>query len=239
MDTSLEALDGFLRAIWLECCGHMSQFEIRRTRYSSAGPDQMLAGSLAGIFDDFGDESMDVAVGDVLAQGEAFQHEYDMGTTTELELKVAGCWPAVSSSHALSSRGSSSGTASTGAASSGDASPGAASRRTASSGALSAGAASSRAASDGPRLRIAGKRRRRARHDPKTILLLARNDPHRFDCVNCGAEAVKLCPQCGWNEPAWYCSQCGRKHQCGHEFMMPIVNSPRMGMCAYVGEHDR
>ena len=32
---NLFALDNFLRGIWLECCGHLSQFTIHGVRYSS------------------------------------------------------------------------------------------------------------------------------------------------------------------------------------------------------------
>lgn len=219
VDASLEALDGFLRDIWLECCGHMSEFEIRRTRYCSVGPDAFDEDAAREMFEEFGGETMDVVVGDVLEEGSTFKHEYDMGTTTQLSLKVAGCWPAVSPSLASTS----------GAASSGKGSS-----RTSSSKASSSGAASS-----GRQLRIAGRGRRQPRrrldHDPKSVLLLARNDPPRFECVSCGAEAVQLCPTCSWREPAWYCAKCRRKHNCGMEFMLPVVNSPRMGECAYTG----
>ena len=34
-DATLADLDRFLRDIWLECCGHMSQFTIGKARYIS------------------------------------------------------------------------------------------------------------------------------------------------------------------------------------------------------------
>src|SRR6266446_2344378 len=33
-ETTLATLDQFLRTIWLECCGHLSEFEIANVRYS-------------------------------------------------------------------------------------------------------------------------------------------------------------------------------------------------------------
>ena len=38
-DARLEALDSFLRGVWLECCGHMSAFTIGVVRYFSRGYD--------------------------------------------------------------------------------------------------------------------------------------------------------------------------------------------------------
>src|SRR5690349_9923843 len=35
--SKLDILDSFLRNIWLECCGHMSDFEIDGVSYSSDG----------------------------------------------------------------------------------------------------------------------------------------------------------------------------------------------------------
>ena len=69
-------LDGFLRDTWLECCGHMSAFRIGKVQYQvEADPE-------------FEARSMKVALGEVLAPGAKFGHEYDFGTTTHLALKV-------------------------------------------------------------------------------------------------------------------------------------------------------
>lgn len=67
---TLKTLDGYLRAIWLECCGHLSQF--------SSGGWQ-------------GDEiSMSREIGDVLRTGEALTHIYDFGTSSETLVKLVG-----------------------------------------------------------------------------------------------------------------------------------------------------
>lgn len=77
----LAALDDLLRKVWLECCGHMSAFEIGRVRYSRAVP---------GFFGGFlREQDMDVPVGQAMPPvGFQFKYEYDFGSTTELNLRV-------------------------------------------------------------------------------------------------------------------------------------------------------
>jgi hypothetical protein len=36
----------------------------------------------------------------------------------------------------------------------------------------------------------------------------------------------------------FYCDKCLTKHECGDEMSLPVVNSPRMGVCGYCGEGD-
>ena len=74
----LEDLDVFLRRIWLECCGHMSSFEIGGREYLSAKSDYSEA------------ESMAIVLSRILAPGVKFRHTYDFGTSTELSLRVVG-----------------------------------------------------------------------------------------------------------------------------------------------------
>lgn len=74
---TLKDLDQFLRDTWLECCGHMSLFEIDGIQYASH-PEKSL-----------GDKSMNVKLEEVLNEvGAKFVHEYDFGSTTTLQLKV-------------------------------------------------------------------------------------------------------------------------------------------------------
>ncbi len=78
-DATLRDLDQFLRDIWLECCGHLSMFEIMGQRFQVT------------LFDDWWsdeDRDMDIELGKVLMPGLKFAHEYDFGTTTYLTLKV-------------------------------------------------------------------------------------------------------------------------------------------------------
>ena len=82
---TLADLDTLLREVWLECCGHLSAFEIDRERYGgSHGLDA------PGGFFDLGEKSLNVKIGDVLAPNLKFTHEYDFGSTTELTLRVTG-----------------------------------------------------------------------------------------------------------------------------------------------------
>src|SRR5262245_11137783 len=80
---TLRDLDDFLRDIWLECCGHLSAFHIGKGMYSVTGP-----------MDDFPfdvpERDMNVRLGEVLRPGMKFTHEYDFGSTTDLDLKVVG-----------------------------------------------------------------------------------------------------------------------------------------------------
>jgi hypothetical protein len=78
----LRDLDDFLRDIWLECCGHLSSFEVDRTRYVVAMSD--------GFFGpDPNERSMNARVSAALPpEGSTFSYEYDYGSTTRLRLKV-------------------------------------------------------------------------------------------------------------------------------------------------------
>ena len=80
---TLARLDQFLREIWLECCGHLSAFQIDQTRFTVPMDDP---------FDDFRDErSMQCKIGEVLRpHSHRFRYEYDFGSTTHLTLRVMG-----------------------------------------------------------------------------------------------------------------------------------------------------
>lgn len=83
-ELELRILDGFLRILWLECCGHLSAFYISGQMYQVADKDW---------FNDFGgppSEDMSFAAGQLLSQGQRFTYDYDFGTTTELALRVIG-----------------------------------------------------------------------------------------------------------------------------------------------------
>ncbi len=64
------------------------------------------------------------------------------------------------------------------------------------------------------------------------IILMARNLPPVIECVQCGKPATQLCCEC-YEVDAQFCDECGEDHPCGEEMMLPVVNSPRMGVCAY------
>jgi Plasmid pRiA4b ORF-3-like protein len=157
--TTLTTLDQFLRNTWLECCGHLSAFEIEGVRYAVD----------AGMYDDWdmGEKSMRVRLDKALSPGQTCSYEYDYGTTTELKLKVI-------SERQVAARGN-------------------------------------------------------------AIQVLARNIPPVILCEGCGKSATEVCSQCIFDERGWLCDDCAVEHACGEEMLLPVVNSPRVGMCAYTG----
>lgn len=72
------------------------------------------------------------------------------------------------------------------------------------------------------------------------IVVLARNHPPESPCAVCGQLSSHLCEGCAWEgiENNAYCQTCLDKHDCqsGEEICLPIVNSPRVGVCAYSAE---
>jgi len=78
--TTLATLDRFLRDIWLECCGHLSAFEIGGVRYSV---DEAIY-----EWDRGSQKNMQVRLDQVLHPGQTCSYEYDFGSTTELTVKV-------------------------------------------------------------------------------------------------------------------------------------------------------
>ena len=154
---TLDDLDAFLRTIWLECCGHLSQFEFQDATYVS---NPVVAGDLGG-------SSMKVALGSLLRPGLLFYHQYDFGSPTDLSLTVVGERPL-------------------------------------------------------PRAR-------------KPIQLLARNEAPAIRCSVCGALATQVCGECLYEGSWWLCEGCAGEHECGEEALLPVVNSPGVGTCGYVG----
>ena len=157
-NATLGDLDNFLRDTWLECCGHLSSFEILGKTYESGGDP---------VFGSDHDESeMSIQLDKVLKPKLKFTHEYDFGTTTELELKVL---TEANSSYS------------------------------------------------------------------EPIKLLARNDPPELLCDVCKKPAKVICTDCILEGQGWLCTKCSSKHECDEEMFLPVVNSPRTGVCGYTG----
>ncbi len=154
-NATLTSLDSFLRNIWLECCGHLSQFEIQGSYYLSDAVRELDA------------KSMRAALEKVLQPDLKFSYEYDFGSTTALIVRVLG--------------------------------------------------------------------ERSMPRSRQPILLLARNDPPVIPCVKCGASATKMCAECNYDDAGWLCDKCADEHECGEEMLLPVVNSPRVGVCGYTG----
>jgi hypothetical protein len=160
-NATMRQVDQFLRNIWLECCGHLSSFEVGDSRYVVAMSD--------GFFGpEPGERSMNTSVSAALPSvGSTFRYEYDYGSTTLLRLKVIA-------------------------------------------------------------LRHAPSRR-------NAVRLLARNESPVWKCTECGEPAVTLCSYCIYERPAFVCEAHVNEHECDQEAMLPVVNSPRMGVCGYTG----
>jgi hypothetical protein len=151
-DATLDTLDRFLRDVWLECCGHMSAFEIEGESYSVQPMD-------------FNAGDMEVKLKDLLAPGMKFFHAYDFGSTTHLTLKVVA--------------------------------------------------------------------ERESAIKKDQVKTLARNEPPVIPCSRCGAPAAQVCTQCIYSGEGWLCEKCAGDHKCGEEMLLPVVNSPRVGVCGY------
>jgi len=67
------------------------------------------------------------------------------------------------------------------------------------------------------------------------VRLLARNDPPPIPCGVCGKLATQVCLECAWSGEGWLCDDCADDHECDEERFLPVVNSPRVGMCGYTG----
>jgi hypothetical protein len=171
-------LDRLLRAIWLECCDHLSAFEFpvkrKLPRRAAAEDIATLVAELLRVAqpsrsseDTSGDALMSKRLGSRLKPGVVFSHRYDFGSTTDLALRVAGEYTA-------------------------------------------------------PAL-------------PGTLKLLARNEPPAIPCSACANPATQLCLQCVEDGTGGFCEACASQHDCGEEMVVPLINSPRTGVCGYCG----
>lgn len=81
---TLEDLDNFLRDIWVECCGHLSEFVINGVHYGSAEAVR------ASREFPFGPRLLSAKkkLSAVLSKGLIFDYIYDFGSSTELILAV-------------------------------------------------------------------------------------------------------------------------------------------------------
>jgi len=70
----------------------------------------------------------------------------------------------------------------------------------------------------------------------KPVQILARNEAPEIVCDKCEkALAVQICTEGQWKGSGWWCGACAKDHECGEEMMLPVVNSPRTGVCGYTG----
>lgn len=68
------------------------------------------------------------------------------------------------------------------------------------------------------------------------VRLLARNDALTWPCGECDATATAVCPFCLDEAGGLFCATHAEEHpHAEEEVYLPVVNSPRMGVCGYGG----
>ena len=151
---ALGDLDDYLRAIWLECCGHLSAFSTK----ARSGEEIDMSRRIERVF----------------RPGVELLHEYDFGTTSDTIVKA-----------------------------------------------------------------VAIRKGKPLGEHP--IVLMARNQPPEFLCMECERPATRLCQECQfeYEESGFLCDLHAKEHP--HEEygeLIEILNSPRLGMCGYTGPAD-
>jgi hypothetical protein len=69
-----------------------------------------------------------------------------------------------------------------------------------------------------------------------SVRLLARNEPLVWPCTECEAPATVVCPYCIDSDGGLFCDAHADVHEhADEEIYLPVVNSPRMGVCGYTG----
>jgi hypothetical protein len=176
-ETTLATLDSFLRDFWVECCHHLSTFQLGDIDYNNDNPGMLGSEPQRG-------RSMDISLGEVLDRHtvEEFSYVYDWGSSTHLTLSVVetGSW-VLSTIDPDSEEDVSTG--------------------------------------------------------DEGLLPLTRNEqPHR-ECADCGESAAQICQGCLMRRgpDTVYCQTCADDHECDRPRFLPVVNSPRSGVCGYTG----
>ncbi len=71
------------------------------------------------------------------------------------------------------------------------------------------------------------------------IRMLARNNTPTMKCTACHLQAEWICTECLWGDrPFLFCDRHSKGHLHEDEMFLPVVNSPRIGMCGYEGPAD-
>lgn len=84
-------------------------------------------------------------------------------------------------------------------------------------------------------IRVWGRREGIVGRSP--VRLLARNDAPVWPCNVCQEPATLICAYCVHEGEPFYCAKHAPEHGCADdEPFLPVVNSPRMGVCGYTGE---
>lgn len=69
--------------------------------------------------------------------------------------------------------------------------------------------------------------------EEEPVRILARNEPPEFECAECGKPAAWINV---WEDYTLLCDECADVEY--DEGFLPVVNSPRVGVCGYTGPYD-
>ena len=182
-NASMGKIDHFLRAIWLECCGHMSAFRNPAAGRSGGGlldffeAEELLEAGKIKQYEKLMEETagevpMSRKAKNVFYKDLKLEYEYDFGSSTDLLITTLAEFPFKAN---------------------------------------------------------------------ELVVLLSRNEPPEILCDLCEKQpATQICTIHNWDENSLFCEGCAKKHarECA-DFKdyaaMPVVNSPRMGVCGYTG----
>lgn len=84
-ESKLSDIDKFLRGIWVECCGHLSEFVIHGITYDCIEDEDF---KLDDFYVGSEEQSMNIKLKKVFDVGTKFNYSYDFGDTTQLEGRV-------------------------------------------------------------------------------------------------------------------------------------------------------
>ncbi len=241
-------LDVFLRGIWLECCGHLSGFKIGRDLYSSESGEYMVWGdeidAQLGDTEEAEHTQQDTAEGeeDLLVEIEEEEEEEfpsfeqylsevigsvyikanvdiaalppDLETMFRKQYDYARTrWENMPREHSID------------VAVGKVFKPGVKGEYTYDYG-----------SSTELNLRVVGEREAKVSEEDETIRVLARNLAPVFPCSSCGKPATQIAAGYFYARSAAYCMECAKENAAYGENSLPIVNSPRCGICAYTGD---
>ncbi len=244
---TLRHLDYFLRDTWLECCGHLSEFKIDNVRY------------LVHLEDDFDDEAdeLEDQVGELSVE-ERFQLAKLLPPDLPPELRnllTLGEPVTLLSVFQLERQFTSKGGSLISAGA-----PNSLLNLLESAGLLTFSVPSPRVIKERGmgielekvlkpglkffhdydfgsttylNLKVVAEREGRVKKGKKAIEVLARNVPSAIPCSACGKPATYISTE---SDDA-LCDTCVEEHEGDYkyEMLLPVVNSPRMGVCGYTG----
>lgn len=63
------------------------------------------------------------------------------------------------------------------------------------------------------------------------------NHPPDIPCHLCGKPATQVWVEGRYSDEGWLCDGCVAAEDYDGEILLPVVNSPRMGVCGYTGQN--